>query len=208
MKEPFISKLRVLFLITLLLSCDSTLEVVQNQPRRIQSQNSLLLVPNQIPLPQSIKGVQFFRRNYPGSPPVIRLNTDDQLLLRFDELSTLSGQFTVSFEHYNQNWERSGLAEIWVYDGVNDLPLVGGSLNEQSSPNYFSYQYRFPNRDIDFLVSGNYLMTISDYESGTELFSLPFFVTENEGELNPDIETFFNSGPLGSAMDQISGTYF
>ncbi|MGB0346604.1 MAG: type IX secretion system plug protein domain-containing protein [Balneolaceae bacterium] len=208
MKEPFISKLRVLLLITLLLSCESSLEVVQNQPRRIQSQNSLLLVPNQIPLPQSIKGVQFFRRNYPGSPPVIRLNTDDQLQLRFDELSPLSGQFTVSFEHYSQNWERSGLAEIWVYDGVNDLPLVGGSLNEQSSPNYFSYQYRFPNRDIDFLVSGNYLMTISDYESGTELFSLPFFVTENEGELNPDIETFFNSGPLGSAMDQISGTYF
>lgn len=68
MKEPFISKLRVLLLITLLLSCESSLEVVQNQPRRIQSQNSLLLVPNQIPLPQSIKGVQFFRRNYPGSP--------------------------------------------------------------------------------------------------------------------------------------------
>ncbi len=208
MKELSTFKFGLLLAAILIISCDSTLEVVQNQPKRIQLENSLLLVQNQIPLPQSIKGVQFFRKNYPGSPPIIRLNTNDQLLLRFDELSSISGQFQVKFEHFNQDWVRSGLAEIWVYEGVNDQAILGGRLNEQSRPNYFSYEYSYPNRDIDFLVSGNYMITISDYESGTELFSLPFFVTENVGDLHPDIETFFNSGPFGTAMDQISGTYF
>jgi hypothetical protein len=208
MKEQSIFKLGLLLFTVLITSCDSTLEVVQNQSKRVKTEISLLLVPEQTPLPQSIKGVQFFRNGYPGSPPIIRLNTNDQLLLRFDELSSLSGQFKVTFEHYNQNWQRSGLAEIWVFEGVNDLAILGGSLNEQSQPNYFSYQYRFPNRDIDFLVSGNYMITVLDYSTGTELFSLPFFVTENVGELNPDTETFFNAGPLGSAMDQVSGTYF
>jgi len=208
MKVSFIFKPIILTLAVLLFSCDSSLPLIESPFKRIETEQSLLLVPAQIPLPNSIKGVQFFRKNYPGSPPIIRLSTDDQLQLRFDELSSLSGQFVVTFTHYNQDWEESGLADIWTYEGINEQAILGGQLNSQSKPNYFSYQYRFPNRNIDFLVSGNYQITVSDYESGINLFSLPFFVTENAGELEPSIETFFNAGPLGAAMDQIKGTYF
>ena len=51
------------------------------------------------------------------------------------------------------------------------------------------------------------MITISDFDSKVELFNLPFFVTENAGDLHPNVTTFFNSGPLSSAMDQISGIY-
>lgn len=189
------------------LMCDSSLNTVLKENNKRKTEKSLLLVQDQILLPHSIKGVEFYRKNYIGSPPIIRLNSTDQLILRFDELSSLSGQFRVTFTHYNQDWKRSNLAEIWVYEGINDLAILGGNLNAQSNPNYYSYQYIFPNRDINFLVSGNYMITISDFDSGIELFNLPFFVTENIGDLHPNVTTFFNSGPLSSAMDQISGTY-
>ena len=188
--------------------CDASLNMVQNNTHRRKSENSLLLVPDQILLPRSIKGVQFYRKSYSGSPPIIRLNTTDQLVLRFDELSSLSGQFRVTFTHYNKDWIRSNLAETWIYTGINDQAIIGGNLNKKSHPNYFSYEYIFPNRNIKFLVSGNYMITVSDFESGIELFNLPFFITENVGDLHPDVTTFFNSGPLSTAMDQISGTFF
>ena len=119
------------------LMCDSSLNTVLKDKKNRNSENSLLLVPNQILLPHSIKGVEFYRKKYTGSPPIIRLNTTDQLILRFDELSSLSGQFRITFTHYNQDWKKSNLAEIWVYEGINDLAILGGNLNEQSNPNYF-----------------------------------------------------------------------
>ncbi len=191
----------------MIFGCDSSLPILELPGTKSSVENSLLLVPGQTQLPESIKGVQFYRNRYPGSPPVIRLDTQDQLLLRFDELTSLSGQFKVSFSHYNQDWTKSGLADIWIFDGVNDQAILGGQLNVQSKPNYFSYEYKFPNSDINFLVSGNYLITVSDFNSGIELFSLPFFVTENVGELEPGVQTFFNSGPYSSAMDQVNGVF-
>jgi len=199
---------KTLLVAFIFVGCKSSTPFIESSSTPGSTENSLLLVPGQTPLPQSIKGLQLYRKNYAGSPPVIRLGSQDQLLLRFDELAALSGQFGIKFSHRNQDWSASGLADIWVYEGVNDLTIQGGSFNEQSLPNYFSYSYEFPNRDIQFLVSGNYLVTITDFQSGTELFSLPFFVTENAGELEPSIETFFNTGPLGSAMDQLNISYF
>lgn len=207
MKVLSISKFLLLSFIIFWGSCESTYQTLQSPRTQKPTSNSLLLVDGQVPLPQSIKGVEFYRKEYLGSPPVIRLNTSDRLILKFDELSSLSGQFSVRFTHHNQDWTDSGLAEIWIFEGVNDQTILGGELNRQSRPNYYSYAYEFPNREIDFLVSGNYMITVSDYNSGTELFSLPFFVTENKGELQPTTETVFNAGPLGAAMDQLSGTY-
>ena len=124
MKVSFIFKPIILTLAVLLFSCDSSLPLIESPFKRIETEQSLLLVPAQIPLPNSIKGVQFFRKNYPGSPPIIRLSTDDQLQLRFDELSSLSGQFVVTFTHYNQDWEESGLADIWTYEGINEQAIL------------------------------------------------------------------------------------
>lgn len=208
MKGYSIFNILLLYLILIWNSCDTATPLL-DQPKRVNVQsNSLLLVSSQTPLPQSIKGVQFYRKNYPGSPPIIRLNTSDQLVLSFDELSSLSGQFEVRFEHYNQDWTNSDLADIWIFEGIGSQTIQGGELNRESRPNYYSYTYQFPNRDIQFLVSGNYQIIISDYQSGTELFSLPFFITENEGEFEPATETFYNAGPYGAAMNQVSGTFY
>ena len=169
---------------------------------------SLQIVPGQLPFPQSIKSVEFYRKGFPGNPAVIRLGTSDKLFLRFDELSSISGQFRVSITHHNKNWEQSSLADIWYLDGVNDFTIVGGTLNRFSQPKYFQYEFEFPNRNSQLLVSGNYMMHVYDYQSGVELFSLPFFVTEDEGEFDPYSETVFNAGSYGAAGDQLFGEYF
>jgi hypothetical protein len=56
-------------------------------------------------------------------------------------------------------------------------------------------------------MSGNYLMHVYDFQSGIELFSMPFFVTEDVGTFNNSVETIYNSGIYGEAEDLISGEY-
>ena len=190
-----------------LLSCSSGRSAINQQVQTPRSTPGLLLVPSQLSAPQSIKSLQLYRKGTRSNPPIIELGSNEKLVLEFDELASVSGQFTIRFSHHNKNWEESGLPDIWVYDGVNELFLRGGSDNQGFKPDYFHYKFEFPNRDLSFKVSGHYLLHVYDYQSGTELFSLPFFVSEAEGDLAISSETVYNQGEDGSAKDQLFGKY-
>ncbi|MCR9132711.1 MAG: DUF5103 domain-containing protein [bacterium] len=207
MKEHSISKIILVSLFIIFGACGGSYSGIDNSSEPKTASTSELLVPGQTPFPGSIKGVQFFRKNYPGSPPIIRLGTADRLSLKFDELSSVGGRFRVRITHHNKEWSPSGLADVWVFEHSSESDFGGGELNQNERPNFFSYSYEFPNRELKFQVSGNYLIHIYDFQSDTELFSLPFFVTENEGELQPDVETIFNAGPFGAAMHELSGRF-
>lgn len=205
MKELSIFKCGIILITIFIISCASTSEIKNEDHRPISMPNSLLLVPGQIPLPKSIKGVQFFRENYQESPPILRLHSEDKLILRFDELTSLSGQFTISFTHCNKDWQPSGLMDSWVYNGFSEFSLLGGILNEQTRPSYFTYSMELSNSM--FLISGNFLLHVHDYESGKKIFNLPFFVTEDIGTFKPDTKVFYNKGSNGTAKHQLSGVY-
>lgn len=168
---------------------------------------SLLLVPGQTPAPQSIKSIQLYNRNSVSRIPIIKLNSNEKLSLEFDELTSLSGQFRIHFTHHDKNWQLSQMPDAWIFDGYNELILNGGDKNRLSEPGYFHYEMTLPNNGLRFLVSGNYMVHILDFQSGTELFSLPFYVAEDEGELTTKAEVVFNAGTDGSAIDQLFGEY-
>lgn len=189
-------------------SCSNEIGESISSKSTIQTSNGLLLVTGQLQAPQSIKSIQLYKK---GSSvhtlPVLKLDSEDKLVLEFDELTTQSGQFIIRFTHHNQNWEKSGMPDPWIIDGINELDLVGGVRNQLSDPQYFHYKMEFPNNRFSFLVSGNYLVHVYDYQSGTELFSLPFFVSENVGDVDAYSETVFNAGENGEALDQLFGKY-
>ncbi|RNC85591.1 MAG: DUF5103 domain-containing protein [Balneola sp.] len=190
-----------------LVSCSNTENQLVSTPVTTTDNTSLLLVPNQLKAPPSIKGVQLYRKGNQASLPIIELNSENKLILEFDELTTLSGQFIIQFSHRNQDWSKSGLPDPWIMEGINELVLFGGEPNRTNRPNYFHYSLEFPTREIEFKVSGNYLLHVLDYNSGTELFSLPFFISEQEGEQVHQVETLFNQGQNGQALDQLFGEY-
>lgn len=190
------------------MGCSSDYSETLDQPRRdLQSPPGLLMVPGQLPAPISIRSVQLYTEGYEGNPPIIELGTNQQLILEFDEMRAVSGQYRISFTHHDRNWEQSSLPDPWIFDGVNELSIRGGVRNQISKPDYYHYSYSFPNRDLSFNVSGNYMLHVYDYDSNTELFSLPFFVTENEGEFITRTETVFNTGDNGAAIDQVFGRF-
>lgn len=99
------------------------------------------------------------------------------------------------------------MPDAWLFDGFNEMILNGGEKNQLSEPGYYHYEISLPNNGLRFLVSGNYMVHILDYQSGTELFSLPFYVVEDEGELSTSAEIVYNAGQDGSAIDQLFGEY-
>lgn len=200
--------LPLLLFFFLIVSCSSEFVNVQKKgANKAFDTPSLLLVRGQTALPQSFKSVQLTRKGSANTPPIMELGSNDKLILEFDELASISGQFTIRFSHHNKDWSPSNVPDAWLFDGINEVNLFGGEINQFYKPDYFHYKLEFPNRDIRFKISGQYLLHVHDYSSGSELFSMPFFVTEDEGELNIISETIFNATPNGSAKDQIFGKY-
>ncbi len=192
----------VLAVSSVFISCGSSVTTSQNGSLQGQQFISRSLVPNQLPAPQTIKSIQLHRKSGSQTPPIIQLNSYEKLKLSFDELSDLSGQFRITFTHYNQNWEESNIPPDWYLDGMNEIIVGGGIKNKLSEPTYFRYSTEFPNNQVQFKVSGNYMLHVSDFSSGVRLFSLPFFVTENAGEIASKVETTYNAGGRYNAIDR------
>ena len=138
---------------------------------------------------------------------MLELNGSKKLVLEFDEMTALAGQYRVRFTHHNKNWEPSGLPDQWFIEGINELILQNGVMNGLSEPKYVHYSMEVPGSRMKFLASGNYLLHVYDFQSDYELFSLPFFVTEEIGDLAVNIETVYNIGPGGAAVDQPFGVF-
>lgn len=139
--------------------------------------------------PPQIQSIQLHLKGSPQHPPVISLDANEQLVLKFDHLGSTSSQFRFRITHRNKNWSQSSLSPNFFMDGVNETSIMDARKSFSDRPSYFHFEYEFPNREFSFEASGNYLLSVYDYETGDELFSLPFFVTEDKGSLSTEIQT-------------------
>ncbi|MCH8558693.1 MAG: DUF5103 domain-containing protein [Balneolia bacterium] len=147
-------------------------------------------VPPQVAPPGHIRSIELFR-NSPGGVPVITLNSNEQITLRFDELADASNTFTIRVRHFNADWTESSLISGQVNRGFQDDVIGGGTAGVGQFPSFYSYSYTFPNRELGIRVSGNFMIEVADYASRELLFSLPFFVMEDRGRLDASVSEFF-----------------
>lgn len=198
---------KALFLFNLLLAtfivsgCSASISTTSNE-RSEEQYVSRMLVPNQLPAPATVKSIQLYRKGSNGTPPIIELGSSQKLILSFDELTDLSGQFRITFSHYDRNWNSSNIPQDWYLDGMNELIINGGTKNQRSTPDYFHYETEFPSNRLKFKISGNYMLHVVDFSTGVRLFSMPFYITENAGEMRSWVETKYNAGPRGEAIDR------
>jgi len=201
-------KFLLLFISAIFFSCSGSSDISSPFNNSAPDDDlGLLLVKNQLPAPSSFRSIQLYKKGNPRNPPILSLNKNEKLVLEFDELTSIGGQFRIKFEHFDQNWNPSNIPEAWYLDGFNEIIVSGGETNALSKPNYFHYRAEFPNKQLKFLSSGNYMLQVYDYSSNTKLYSIPFFITEQAGKINSRVETLFNSGNDFSAMDQLFSIY-
>jgi len=141
--------------------------------------------------PQEIQSVQLYKKGKIQSAPVINLNSSEKLSLEFDYLGESTKQFKIQVSHRSKTWEESPLPIDFYLSGFSEVYFSGGSKSFSQRPSYYHYSYEFPNSQLNFKVSGNYLLSVYDYNSNELLFRLPFFVTENKGSLVTRIESVY-----------------
>jgi len=208
LKEKLMFKYSLLFFSAIFFSCSGSSDITAPYKNsNSQKDRGLLLVRNQLQTPSSFQSIQLYRKGNPRNPPILSLNKNEKLVLEFDELTSISGQFRITFEHFDQNWNPSNIPESWYLDGFNEIVVSGGNINALSKPNFFHYRTEFPNNRLKFLTSGNYMLHVYDYASNTKLYSLPFFITEQAGKVTSRVETLFNSGDNFSSQDQLFSIY-
>ena len=138
---------------------------------------------------QSFSSVKCVPTNNPLGNPTIRLNSNDQLHVSFDELTsdvvrTLEYRFVLC----NADWTTASLRPIQFISGMNRTPITDINFSINTRVDYTHYRFSFPDEQTRFLVSGNYKCEIYDInDPETTLLTLHFFVTEEAVAISPRV---------------------
>lgn len=124
--------------------------------------------------------VQLHARGDETSLPVARLGSNGSLRLAFDLVESNGRPLSVWFYHADRTWRRDLFPAEYMGRFQNDSILDYRPSNGTLVP-YMHYEYAFPNNAIEFTISGNYVVRVT--EQGLEddvLFERAFFMTEDE----------------------------
>ena len=109
---------------------------------------------------ENIKSVQLYPPGDPLSIPVLFLNDNRQLELHFDDLNKEFKIYSYDIVHCNSNWEPSGLVMQEYINGFFNAYIEDYQYSFNTLFPFIHYKMRFPNQDISFTKSGNYILKV------------------------------------------------
>ncbi|MFQ5572269.1 MAG: type IX secretion system plug protein domain-containing protein [Rhodothermales bacterium] len=111
--------------------------------------------------------------------PVLPLDSGRTLTLEFDLMEGAGRPLSVYFYHATRQWERDLIPSEYLTSFHRD-DLFDYTISYSTQVPYTHYTYSFPNGSIDFRLSGNYILRVTEQGQEEEvLFERPFFVTED-----------------------------
>lgn len=123
-------------------------------------------------------------------PAIMRLGTDDVLNVSFDELSHDDHRYIVNIERCEADWQsaKEVFESDWM-EGFNGLSIDDYERSLNTTVLYTHYRLQIPNDHVRLKMSGNYRLHITDEESGKEVATVDFMVTEQTMTLTMDATT-------------------
>lgn len=92
--------------------------------------------------------------------PVIELNSEDVLRIRFDEMSHEAHSYGYKAIHCNADWTPSNLSTNEYISGFTSGNITDFNLSQITTFLYTHYKFELPNSDMSFKISGNYVVII------------------------------------------------
>ena len=143
-----------------------------------------------------IQTVLLNRTDIELSLPVIKMNTSDQLILRFDDLRGGVTNYSYTFELCTYDWKQSGLSPMEYLDGFEEQYIDDYSFSFNTQQRYTHYKAVFPNQYINFRQSGNYILRVWEEGNDTQaVITYPFYLWEevaliDESVTRPNLSSF------------------
>ena len=134
-----------------------------------------------------IKTVQFYLEDLVATMPIISLNSPGQVVLTFDDLDAEVADYTYGIQHCNADWTPSRINELEYLSGFSRADIRSWTLSFNTQVPYVHYDLGLPNQDMQFRLSGNYLLHVYN-EFDEPVITRRFMVVEPifrvEGRIN------------------------
>lgn len=175
MKPAHILRL-VLASIALWTPCALTAQSLSDQPYETRSFSDRFKT-----LRTQVEGRELF-------PPIIDLNTNEHITISFDEMTEEVSYLQYSLVHCNADWRPSVLSDLEYLDGFNTNPIEEFDFSMATFAHYVHYSLTLPNEDVQFKVSGNYVLLVyPENEPERVLLQVCFSVYENNILVAPSV---------------------
>ncbi len=128
---------------------------------------------------KQIKTIQLRKLNSEMTDPVIELNSNERVLLSFDDLSDDTRHFTYKVVLCDADWNESDLFFSDYIEGFPDDYISDRQPSFNTLVGYMHYRLEVPNSQIQLKLSGNYLLKVYDSDNLQQpVFQKSFSVTE------------------------------
>lgn len=137
---------------------------------------------------EKIKTVQLYREGWDLSYPIIKLNSNEQLLLQFDLLGNQPETYYYTFIHCDKDWNESGAFPNDYLDGFEENPVEDYRSSFNTTVGYYHYRLTFPNDRVKLKISGNYVIVV--YQPGKKEnpeIARRFVITEDAAQIDMNV---------------------
>jgi len=114
-----------------------------------------------------IESVKFHHAGLFTSMPIIDLGSNGKLILSFDDLEAGDKDFIYKIIHCDKHWQPTDLDEYDYINGFNGEEIEDISYSIGTYQNYTHYRLSLPNDDLEWTISGNYILAVYEDEYDT-----------------------------------------
>ena len=186
----------VLLMLHLAPGCAHTKEGEDRTPRRVREMGGERDQPRVelAPTMSSVRTIQLYRGRDESLLPILRLESSETLTLEFDLIESAGRPLSAYFYHADRRWNRD-LSPAEYLETFQHGDLLDYSMSAGTEVDYVHYSFTFPRDDISFVLSGNYVLRVTEQGSEEEvLFERPFFVTEQATSVELGFDTYTAAG--------------
>lgn len=166
---------------------------------------------------KGIETVLIYKAGWELSFPIIDLNNEEEKInLSFDELGSDINDYSWQIIHCNMDWTQSELDPIDYISGFSDGNIDDFQTSLNTTVDYVNYQVSFPNDDLSFKKSGNYIIKVFEQnEPGHIILSKRFYVVDKKARISGSVfrqavTSIYNNQRVNFSIsfdDEIIGPY-
>jgi len=129
---------------------------------------------------QNIRSLQVFKGDWQFHYPILELDSDEAFTIHFDDFSQPQNTYIYTITFCNADWTPSDLLKSDFLSGFDEQMISAYEFSSNTSKQYAHYQLSLPNDDVQFLLPGNYLLTVyKNYRPDSIIFTQQLYIFSN-----------------------------
>lgn len=145
----------------------------------------------------AVKTVTLYKNGVELESPVLRLEGNDRLMLRFDVMCPEAGNYRYRIQHCDCHWQIDDMQPYEFINGFEEGSIDNYNPSFTTLTDYVNYYQQIPSQYSQLLISGNYVVSVfSQDEPDIILFTRRFCVTEGTLKTATQVTTPYDNGDV------------